>query len=362
MRPEFVADFEKRFPGGAVIRAALRLPAEGFTATVLFGPSGCGKTTVVRCLAGLERPERGMIRFGDESWLDAERGLCRSPQRRGVGYLSQDYALFPHLTVAGNVAYGLSGRNRAERRARVAELLERFQLVGLEGRYPHQVSGGQQQRVALARALARRPRLLLLDEPLSALDAPTRDPLRGQLRELLAGFDTPTVLVTHEPIEVRALADQVVILDHGVVRQAGTVTDVFDRPADLSVACIVGVDNVLPGRVAATDGRLATLAVEQTRLVAAAPAEIGPDVHACIRAEQVLLYRIGDRPEGRENVLTAHVEAVMPEGAMIRVRLKCGFLLTALVSRPTFDDLGLRDGQEVTAVFRASAVHLLPRG
>src|ERR1700722_6113243 len=174
------ADFEKRFPAGPTIHGRLRLPAGAPFVTVLFGPSGAGKTTVLRCLAGLERPESGTIRFGDETWFDAEARVCVPPQHRGVGYLFQDYALFPHLTVEGNIAYGLGNVPKAERRNRVGEAVALLRLGGLERRFPRQLSGGEQQRGALAGAGVPHPRLLLLDEPLSALDAPTRESLRRE--------------------------------------------------------------------------------------------------------------------------------------------------------------------------------------
>jgi molybdate transport system ATP-binding protein len=258
---ELVASFEKRFPGGAVISAQLRRPTDGFSVTVLFGPSGSGKTTVLRCLAGLERPEAGAIRWGEAIWFDAARGIFLRPQHRGIGYLFQEYALFPHLTVAQNIAYGLTGLSRTERRRRVADILELVQLTGLEARYPKHLSGGQQQRVALARALAPRPRLLLLDEPLSALDATIRERLRQDLRRLLRALGTPTVLVTHDRVEALALGDEIVVLDQGKVCQSGPVHEVFGRPSDAAVARIVGVDTVEPGKVLHVAEGLATVAV-----------------------------------------------------------------------------------------------------
>jgi ABC-type nitrate/sulfonate/bicarbonate transport system ATPase subunit len=210
------ADFERRFPRGPVIQGQLRTPLDGFSVTVLFGPSGSGETTVLRCLAGLERPDPGQIRFGAETWFDTAAGVHLPPQRRGVGYLAQDYALLPHLTVAGNIGYGLVGLDATERQRRIDEMVRLFGLTGLERRYPRQVSGGQQQRVALARALARRRRLLLLDEPLSALDVPTREQLRRELRRLLAGLRVPALLVTHDRTEALALGDFVAILEEAI--------------------------------------------------------------------------------------------------------------------------------------------------
>src|SRR4051812_11766911 len=154
------ADIEKRSPGGATIRAAFQRPADQFSATILFGPSGCGKTTILRCLAGLEKPERGHIRCGDDTWQDTTTSIFVPPQRRGVGFLFQDYALFPHLTVAANIAYGLQGHSATARQQKVHAMLDLIHLDGLEARYPAQLSGGEQQRVALARAVVLQPRLL----------------------------------------------------------------------------------------------------------------------------------------------------------------------------------------------------------
>src|SRR5438552_11070092 len=211
MSPELSAEFERCFPRGPLIRVKVKVPTDAFSITVLFGPSGSGKTTVLRCLAGLDRPDRGHIRFEGETWFDAARGIFLSPQRRGIGYLSQEYALFPHLTVARNIAFGLGDLDASPRQQHVHKMLGLLGLAGLESRWPRQLSGGEQQRVALARALVRQPRLLLLDEPLAALDAPTREHLRRELRRLLAELQVPTVLVAHDRIEALALGDTVVL-------------------------------------------------------------------------------------------------------------------------------------------------------
>jgi len=234
------ADIERHFAAGPTIEAAFRQSVAMFSVTALIGPSGCGKTTVLRCLAGLDCQQRGHIAFGNEVWFDAEKRINRRPQQRGIGYLFQEYALFPHLTVFDNIAFGLARTAKAEVRQRVDELLKMLQLSGLASRYPHQLSGGQQQRVALARTVAPRPRLLLLDEPLSALDAPTRSELRGQLRDLLTAWAIPTIIVTHDPAEVGAFADEVIVLSNGRIRQQGSVQLVFDQPVDTEVARIVG--------------------------------------------------------------------------------------------------------------------------
>ena len=233
------ADFERRFDAGTTIQVALQRPVASFSVTALIGPSGCGKTTVLRCLAGLDVPQSGRISFGDEVWFDGPRNIFERPQKRGIGYLFQEYALFPHLTVFDNIAFGLSQIEKGAARRRIADLVSLLQLTGLEARYPHELSGGQQQRVALARTVAPRPRLLLLDEPLSALDTPTRSELRQELRRVLAEWSIPTIVVTHDPTEVVALADEVIVLFEGRVRQHGRVEQVFAIPADADVARIV---------------------------------------------------------------------------------------------------------------------------
>ena len=234
------ASFERRFERGPTIRAELDCPLGAFSLTALVGASGSGKTTVLRCLAGLDAPQAGRIACGTETWFDKARRISLPPQRRGIGYLFQEYALFPHLTVRQNVAFGLGPASSLQKRERVAELLGALQIGDLGSRYPHELSGGQQQRVALARTVAPRPRLLLLDEPLAALDTPTRLELRGQLRGLLENWQIPVIMVTHDAAEVCALAQRVVVLCDGTVRQRGPVDEVLARPADVEVARLLG--------------------------------------------------------------------------------------------------------------------------
>ena len=359
------AEFEKRFARGPAITSAFRQPIGRPFVTVLFGPSGCGKTTILRCLAGLERPQRGRITFGGDTWFDAARRVSLPPQARRVGYLFQEYALFPHLTVAENVGYG-SGMARSPRSNQdfVRGMVKRFGLDGLERRKPAELSGGQQQRVALARAMATNPRLMLLDEPLSALDGPTREPLRRELRELLRSMNVPAVVVTHDRVEAMSLADQVVVLHEGAVRQAGTVEGVFGRPADLTVAQIVGVETVVRGRVVAAEAGLASVAVgpAATMVHAVAEVEIGGEVDVCVRAEDVMLHKQPPSDVSGRNRLRAVVRSVTQEGPLVRVSLDCGFPVTAVVTKPARDELELREGETVTVIIKATAVHLIPRG
>lgn len=241
MEKSLIAHFTKSFPGSVEIHGAIEVPSQSHSITVLFGPSGCGKTTVLRCLAGLERPKSGAIRWGEEVWFDADTNILLEPRRRGIGFVFQDYALFPHLDVGANVGYGLSSFTRGERRERVDEILSRYGLLDQATKYPHQLSGGQQQRVALARALILRPRLLLLDEPLSALDTAMREDLRADLCEQLRSLETPVILVTHDRQEARLLGDQLIVIHEGRVQQAGTGEEVFSHPANANVARALGV-------------------------------------------------------------------------------------------------------------------------
>ncbi len=236
---------------------AKRLP--GFTLDVewegddpvvaLFGPSGAGKTLTLQCLAGLVRPDRGRIALNDRVFFDSATGADLAPQSRRVGYVFQGYALFPHLTVEENVGFGLKGRPRKERVERARLVLERLGLAGLERRYPRELSGGQQQRVALGRALAVDPDLLLLDEPLSALDAPLRRQLREELGGIVREWGKATVLVTHDLAEAYQLADRVVVYEGGRVLQAAPKSELLWQPTSERVARLIGVRNLLRGTV-----------------------------------------------------------------------------------------------------------------
>ena len=356
------AQFEKRFAGGAVIHCDWQKPVNKASVTVLFGPSGCGKTTILRCLAGLERPDNGSIRYDGTIWFDASLRKQLRPQARGVGFFFQDYALFPHLTVSRNLAYGLQHVSRESRAARVEAMLKLFRIEGLENRYPRQLSGGQQQRVALARTVALRPRLLLLDEPLSALDERTRETIRPELRRLLQTLGVPVLLVTHDRVEAMALGDHVIVLDHGQILQQGSVAEVFGQPANLATAAIVGVETVAPGEIVSVENGLATVAVGRVHLTAVAPNEPASLVSVCIRGEDVVLQTSGaSETSSPRNRLEAVVSGWQAEGPLVRIQLNCGFPMTALVTRPAWEELGSREGDRVLALVKAPAIHLIPR-
>jgi molybdate transport system ATP-binding protein len=327
----------------------------------LFGSSGSGTTTILRCLAGLERPQEGFIRFGDETWFDAAARVHLAPQARYVAYVSQDYGLFPHLTVAQNVMFGMAGR-RQDRPRRAAALAASLHLEGLEQRLPTQLSGGERQRVALARALARTPRLILLDEPLAAIDLPLRDRLRRELRHVLTSIDVPSIVVTHDRTDALVLGDRLAVLAEGRVRQIGPVHDVFSRPSDLAVASTVGVETVVPGCVASASAGLVNVQVGGALVVSADSAEIGRDVFVCIRAEDVVLEKTTSFQLSARNQLPGRIISAELQGPVVRVALDCGFPLSALVTRPAYDDLRLATDTTVTVIIKATAVHLIDRG
>ena len=364
MAAGILAHFNRQFTNGPLIRADnLCIACERATVTVLFGESGSGKTTLLRCLAGLERPETGEIRFNNEVWFSHERSIFLPPQQRHIGYLSQDYALFPHLNVEGNIGYSLRGLPTTERAVRVADLMKRLDLVGLEQRLPRQLSGGQQQRVALARAVVRRPRLLLLDEPLSALDSPTRLRLRGELRRWLTQFGIPSVVVTHDRLEALALGDRIVVLHQGQVAQTGTVQEVFNRPANLAVAGLLTFETVQPGRIVKIADDLVMVRVGSILLAAVdqnLPATTS-EVYVCIRAEDVILQKGGDSPSSPRNHLSAVVQSLTYESPLMRVELNCGFTLTALVTKQSCEEMALKLGDPVVALVKAPRIHLIPR-
>jgi molybdate transport system ATP-binding protein len=361
MAAEMIVAVTKTFPGRPPIRASFRYPVEASTVLILFGPSGSGKTTVLRSIAGLEWPEQGTIQFVSRTWLDTTARIRVPPQDRHIGYMAQDYALFPTYTVVGNIAYGLGDLTSVDRARRVEEMLDLFQLRGFEHAKPRELSGGQQQRVALARAVAPRPQLLLLDEPLSALDTPTRLHLRGELRSLLKQLALPSIIVTHDWAEALTLGDVMAVMSAGHVLQVGTPQGVFSRPADAEVARVVGVETVVQGTITDTREGLASVQVGAVSLTAVASTEVDADVFVCIRAEDVTVELAGAVETSARNHLTGTVQSIASLGALARVTIECGFPLTAVITRSALSELQLALGTPVRAAFKAGSVHLISR-
>lgn len=294
---------------------------EGELVTLL-GPSGCGKTTTLRLIAGLEVPDAGEVLFSGRPVT----GL--PPERRNVGIVFQSYALFPHMTVWQNVAFGLEMRRESARliRDRVGAILDRVQLRGLEDRYPHQLSGGQQQRVALARALVMNPAVLLLDEPLANLDARLREDMRFYIRQLQREVGITTVYVTHDQAEAMVLADRIAIMRDGRLQQIGPPEEIYRRPSSAWVAEFVGLSNFIPGRVAGRENGLLVVRTAAGTFTCAGQAETGADVLICVRPETLRFdetYPNRLRATVRErvylgNLVDYRVEA--PGGLQLRVQ------------------------------------------
>jgi molybdate transport system ATP-binding protein len=362
---------EQRLPGGFTIAAAIDVALGPGAVLVLFGPSGAGKTTILRQIAGLARPDTGTIRFAGDVWCDTAAGIWMPPQVRRVGLVFQDPTLFPHLTVRGNICYGIrSPRSRSDLGLTLdqtglgIEEIETMLGIGdLKNRYPRALSGGEAQRVALARALAPAPRLLLLDEPFAALDAPARLRLRRELTALLQTTGTPAILVTHDRSEALAMGDIMAVVIAGRTRQAGPVADLFSRPADADIAASLGIDAVIPARVAAASGGVVEVSIGDILLHVAEREPIAPGtfVYACLRAEDVTLEARAPGQASARNHLAARVISIASEGPIDRVTLDCGFALDALITRRSREEMRLAPGAQVTAAIKATSVHLIPR-
>jgi molybdate transport system ATP-binding protein len=312
----------------------------------LVGPSGAGKTTVLRAVAGLIRPQRGRIALGDSVWLDTSRRIDRPSEARSVGYLFQDYALFPHLSVRRNVAFGGTER--------VDELLERFGITPLAKARPAEISGGERQRVALARALARDPAALLLDEPLSALDAHTRNEVRAELQELLREVRLPTLLVTHDFEDAAALAERIGVVLDGKLLQIGTATELVLQPADPFVASLTG-SVLLAGRARPGPDGLTEVVLDDGTFVYSAERGAGR-VGVVLHPWDITLAHSAPTDSAR-NHLRAPIAALVPDGDRVRVRVGP---LTAEVTAAAARELELAPGQVVVASFKATGARLVP--
>ncbi len=344
----------KRFGEVTAVEGASFSVGEGGFLT-LVGPSGCGKTTILRLIAGFDRPDEGEILF------DGRSVLQEPPEARRVGMVFQNYALFPHMTVAGNIAYGLrSWRGQERQQRRVKELLELVGLEGLEHRSPGELSAGQRQRAALARALAPEPRLLLLDEPLSALDAKLRERLRLEIRRLQRQLGITTIYVTHDQEEALAISDLVAVMNSGRIEQVGSPKEVYHRPATEFVASFIGRGNLLEGKVSSVNGERVELWLipsgpKISVRVAAGTVQSGQEVKLLIRPERIRLdgsleNKLRGRLKGIEFLGDSSWAYLDLGGQELRVKLE--------------EAPGPAEGQEVVELsFASSDCYLiLPRG
>jgi molybdate transport system ATP-binding protein len=318
----------------------------GSETIALVGPSGAGKTTALRAIAGLVSPNQGRISLGDEVWFDSANGTDRSPEQRSVGLVFQEYALFPHMTVEGNVGFG--GRRR------VHELLDAFGIGGLARARPTELSGGERQRVAVARALARDPAVLLLDEPLGALDAHTRARVRAELRQLLEGLALPTVVVTHDFQDAAALAGQVGVIVEGKLVQMGPPMELVSAPANSFVADFTG-GNLVPGDARPTGDGLTEIVLEDGNRVFSTDPGQGR-VGVVVYPWEVTVARSVPL-DSAQNHIRGPIATIVPVANRVRVRVGP---LTAEITAASAERLELRPGEDVVASFKASGTRLVP--
>jgi molybdate transport system ATP-binding protein len=335
--------------------------------TILFGPSGAGKSTLLDCIAGLLRPNAGRITSGEEVLFDSESGLSLPPQKRRIAYVFQSLALFPHMSVEANVSYGLAGLEDKQRCARVGAILEAFRVEKLRARKPSEISGGEKQRVALARSLVTLPRVLLLDEPLTGLDAELKTSITDDLRAWNAAQEIPILYVTHTRDEVDALGERVIAMEQGRVIGEGSPREVLDEPRRKKLAQAVGFENLLRASVLdlrEPDGvmrvRLEESGCEiEVPLGYAAP---GDRVRVAIRAGDLLVAT--ERPNGlsARNLLQGSITSIEKRGSMVVVRVECGVLFTVHVTPGALRVLELAVGKPVWIVWKTHSCYLVNDG
>jgi molybdate transport system ATP-binding protein len=336
----------------------VRLSVRPGECLALAGPSGAGKTSVLRIAAGLVRPERGLVEANGETWLDTERGIDVPPERRRCGYVFQEYALFPHLSAWQNVAYPLRGLPRAQRRGRALHLLDRFGLAELADARPRTLSGGERQRVAVARALARKPEVLLLDEPLSALDARTRASAARELAAVLRDVEVPALLVTHDFAEAAQLGDRVGVIDAGRVIQEGTPSELAAAPRSAFVADFTGAVVLTGVARPGTDG-LTHITLDGGGTVASTDPAQGP-VAVSVYPWEIAIEPPSEPAHGStQNRLSAEVLSVTTVGNRVRLGLTGPQPLAAEITQPAAQALDLQPGSRVTASWKASATRLV---
>jgi iron(III) transport system ATP-binding protein len=343
--------------GDSVAVRDLSLEIEEGEALVLLGQSGCGKTSTMRCIAGLETPDHGTITVGDDVLFDSKRGVNRASHKRNIGMVFQSYAIWPHMTVFENVAFPLQMKrvSRADTVRRVAETLELVGLDGFADRGASMLSGGQMQRVALARSLVMQPSVMLLDEPLSNLDARLRHRLRGDLRDLQHRLGLTSVYVTHDQEEALALADHIAMMQFGRIVQIGRPDEIYGRPLSASIADFLGVANILP--VEAVDASTVLLPGTDVRLKVA-PYRTADQLRACVRAEDILL---GDEvPAEGANVVVGEIVAREFLGATATFRVRIGERTELSIMGTKLQAMRAREGDRVRVQLPVAAVQVLP--
>jgi molybdate transport system ATP-binding protein len=354
----------KRFQAGAAefeLQVAIEIPPG---ITILFGPSGAGKTTILDCIAGLATPDSGRIALRNRILFDDETRINVPPQNRGVGYVFQDLALFPHLTVEKNVQYGITSFPPSERRKRSHQILESFHIADLQRRKPSRISGGERQRVALARALIIDPGALLLDEPLAALDAVIKSRIVDDLRAWNEAHQIPIVYVTHSREEVFALGERVIVLQDGRVIAQGTPHEVMTAPRQETIAQLAGFENIFEARVSAVHEHRGTMTCMlvgsgvqlETPVVGA---QVGSAFRIGIRAGDILLAISEPAGLSARNVIPGRLVSLVQRDVIVNAKVNCGIEVEVHLTLAARDSLHLQPGREVWLVIKTHSCHLM---
>jgi molybdate transport system ATP-binding protein len=350
----------KQFPnGGLAVEFAI---GAGFT--ILFGASGAGKTTILDCIAGLAEPDDGAITANGRLLFDRKQGINVPPQLRKTGYVFQDLALFSHLGVQQNIEYGLSGVAASERRRRCAEIMDSFRITPLRSRKPGNISGGERQRVALARALVTDPCLLLLDEPLAALDAPTKSKILDDLRAWNHAHQIPILYITHSREEVFALGERVLVLENGRLISQGTPHEVMTAPYRETVAQLIGFENIFDGVVTAAHENRGTMTCQiadssvelETPLVRAT---VGEKLRIGVRAGDILLANTSPVGLSARNILPGKIVSLEQRDVIVVAKVDCGIELEVHLTLAARDTLHLASGSQVWLIVKTHSCHLM---
>ncbi len=353
---------KKGFPGFH-IDVSLDL---GDEMTVLFGPSGAGKSTILNMIAGIVRPDEGFVRIDGRVVYSSEEGIDLPMRERRIGYLFQDLALFPHMTIFENIAYGLKGKEREEIEEKVKEMLVVMRLVGLEDRYPHEISGGQKQRVALARILVTEPTLLLLDEPFTALDYPVREKLRTDLLKIHRTYPVTMLIVTHDQEEAFVLGEKMALINEGRIEQFGTKEEVFYTPRTRQVAKLLGIMNVFDGVVHRVNQREVIVRHQDLGLVRILKRRgwrfrEGERVSFAIRPEEVMILR-EDKPGKADNPVEGTIVDIVEKGLQNTLYFKTrGGASMLKIDMPlfAFRKLGIERSKKVTVSLKKECIWIL---
>jgi len=331
--------------------------------TVIFGPSGAGKTSLLDLVAGLRRAKSAYIQLNNRVLTDVSRAVFVPPRQRGIGYVPQDLALFPHLSVRQNLLYGHRSNVETNGSFGFERIVEVLEIQELLARGVTELSGGEKQRVALARALLASPRLLLLDEPLASLDLGLKTRVIPYLARIRDEFRLPMLYVTHDRFETLALGDEMVVLVNGKVAQAGSVQEVFRHPSSLAVPGFLPIETIQSSRILKTENGLVTVAAGSTILTAVEEPFRAKtnEVYACIRADDVIVVKGSGGASSARNHLSGVVKSLVPAGPLMRAELDCGFTLSALLTSQACEEMALKPGDHVAALVKAQHIHLIPR-